>query len=192
MVSLTTFLLWIPVFLSFVFVLYFFFWWNKLKLNKLKLKINWPRQINNRLRGLVEKYTFICWPLGDDPGRRFSLLVSPAILRTCRVLSEKSDTFSDARQLQDKFQAEKSLRPLFIAGLPMRNYTGLLQRKKVDYWGTALILSVIVCHMGLYAWKRHGNSGGSIFPDNDNNKDHYPVLSTIINTPTTTLSSLAL
>ena len=57
---------------------------------------------------------------------------------------------------------------------------------------SALILSVIVCHMGLYAWKRHGNSGGSIFPDNDNNKDHYPVLSTIINTPTTTLSSLAL
>ena len=57
MVSLTTFLLWIPVFLSFV-----LFWWNKLKLNKLKLKTNGPRQINNRSRGLVEKYVFICWP----------------------------------------------------------------------------------------------------------------------------------
>ena len=57
MVSLTTFLLWIPVFLSFVFL-----WWNKLKLNKLKLKINWPRQINNRSRGLVEKYVFISCP----------------------------------------------------------------------------------------------------------------------------------
>ena len=57
---------------------------------------------------------------------------------------------------------------------------------------SALILSVIVCHMGLYAWKRHANSGGSIFPDNEDYKDHYPVLSTIINTPTTTLSSVAL
>ena len=52
MVSLTTFLLWIPVFLSLIFL-----WWNK-----LKLKINGPRQINNRWRGLVEKYVFIWWP----------------------------------------------------------------------------------------------------------------------------------
>ena len=57
MVSLTTFLLWIPVFLSFVVL-----WWNKLKLNKLKLKINGPRQINNRWRSLVKKYVFIWWP----------------------------------------------------------------------------------------------------------------------------------